>query len=286
MKNTNSIMLVLLSVLAVSCGSGRLVTSSVAYQSIRTSTPQPTKESPIPSDAKIAVAYALSPTGELTVVVYNRTSEIMTIDQTKSFFVNSSGESISYYDPTIRTESVTDITSSTKGVSVNLGAVSNALGIGGVAGKLAQGINVGGAGTSGTSTTQTVTFADQPRISIGPYGSGSMSKVFTEPRVGSMFLTSAGQQSCVALSEQDSYCKFSVSISYSLDGERTFDTITTNFYANSCVVAPVQSKGRVNDALRSVLSSKTDALNEYWYMLYFNSQLGSYMHQGLLFDYK
>ena len=276
----------LLSILAISCSSGRLVTTSVAYQSIRTTTPQPTKESPIPQDAKIAVAYSISPTGELTVIVYNKTSEIMTIDQTKSFFVNSSGKSISYYDPTVRTESVTDLKSSTNGVSVNLGAVANVLGVGGVAGRLAQGINVGGAGTSGTSTTQTVTFADQPRISLGPYGSGTMSKVFIEPQVGSAFLKQAGQQSYVSLSSKDSYCKFRVCISYSLDGEQTFDTITTDFYANSCVVAPVQSKGRVNDALRSVLSSKTDALNEYWYMLYFNSQLGSYMHQGLLFDYK
>lgn len=283
---TNFILLVIISAMAMSCSLGRLTTKSVAYQSVRTTNAQPTNESPIPADAKIAVAYLIDQNGALTVIVYNRTSEIMTIDQTKSFFINSAGKSISYYDPTVRTESTTDITSSTQGASVNLGVISNALGVGGIVGKLAQGINVGGAGTTGTSTTQTVTFADQPRISIGPYGNGAMSKIYIEPKLGFSFLQGAQPQSYVSLSERDTYCKFSVCISYSLDGEQTFDTITTDFYANSCVVAPVQSHGRVNDALRSVLLTKTDALNEYWYLLFFNSQLKSYMNQGMLFDYK
>lgn len=282
----NLIILMFLSAMAMSCSSARLTTKSVAYQSVRTTNAQPTNESPIPDDAKISVAYLIDQNGALTVIVYNRTAEIMTIDQTKSFFINSAGKSISYYDPTVRTKSTTDVTSSTQGASVNLGAVTNALGIGGIAGRLAQGINVGGAGTTGTSTTRTVTFADQPRISIGPYGNGAMSKTFVEPQLGFSFLQNAQPQSYVSLSTQDSYCKFSVCISYSLDGEQTFDTITTDFYANSCVVAPVQSHGRVNDALRSVLLAKTDALNEFWYLLFFNSQLKSYMNQGMLFDYK
>lgn len=54
----------------------------------------------------------------------------MTIDQTKSFFVDSNGKSYSYYDPTVRTSTVTDITSSASGVSVNLGSIAQGLGIG------------------------------------------------------------------------------------------------------------------------------------------------------------
>ena len=99
--------------------------------------------------AKIAIAYNISKDGELTAIVYNRTSEIMTIDQTKSFFVNSDGKSISYYDPTVRTTSTTNIDSHTKGATINLGSVAGALGIGGPIGQIAGGINLGGSGTSG-----------------------------------------------------------------------------------------------------------------------------------------
>ena len=116
--------------LLASCKTMKLETSSVAYQSVRTRYAQPTQSSPIPDDAKIAVAYTISSEGELTAIVYNRTSEIMTIDQTMSFFVNSDGKSTSYYDPTVRTTSTTDLSSKTKGAGINLGAIAGALNIG------------------------------------------------------------------------------------------------------------------------------------------------------------
>ena len=73
--------------LFTACGSsGGLQTPNVAYVSVKTRHAQPTTSSPIPDNAKIAVAYSISETGEFTAIVYNRTSEIMTIDQTKSFF--------------------------------------------------------------------------------------------------------------------------------------------------------------------------------------------------------
>lgn len=73
------------SVVLASCGSAKLSTGSVGYQSIRTTHAQPSQKSPIPDDAQIAVAYTIGGDGALTAIVYNRTSEIMTIDQTKSF---------------------------------------------------------------------------------------------------------------------------------------------------------------------------------------------------------
>ena len=168
-----------------SCGSQKLTTSSVGYQSIRTKHAQPTTSSPIPEEAKIAVAYTISEEGELTAIVYNRTSEIMTIDQTMSFFVNSDGMSTSYYDPTVRTTSVTDMSSTTKGASVNLGAIAGALGVGGTIGQLASGVNVGGSGTNGSATTNTTYIADQPRVSLAPHSNGAMSKTFSIKGIGS-----------------------------------------------------------------------------------------------------
>ena len=77
---------VFLAITALSSCATKLITSNITYQSIRTRHAQPTSTNPIPDEAKIAVAYYISKDGKLTAVVYNRTSEIMTIDQTKSFF--------------------------------------------------------------------------------------------------------------------------------------------------------------------------------------------------------
>lgn len=137
--------------LLASCSS-KLTTNHVAYQSVRTKHAQPTVSSPIPDEAKIEVAYTISENGALTAIVYNRTSEIMVIDQTKSFFVNSDGKSTSYYDPTIRTTSITDMSSTSNGASVNLGSIAGALGVGGILGQVANGINVGGSNTAGSIT--------------------------------------------------------------------------------------------------------------------------------------
>lgn len=274
--------------LLVSCGSTQLSTSSVGYQSVRTTHTQPSQTSPIPDDAKIAVAYTIGGDGALTAVVYNRTSEIMTIDQTKSFFVNSDGKSVSYYDPTVRTTSVTDMSSVTKGGSVNLGAVAGALGIGGTIGQLANGINLGGSGTSGTAETTTTYVADLPQVSLAPHSNGAMSKTFHITGIGASSL-GGSSVNLPSLTNEQSYCRFSVCISYSVDGGQTFDKLVTDFYANSKVVVPVVQKGRVNDALRQIYQLKNDAINEYWWLLQFNYNIsGGYNKrvQGILYDYK
>lgn len=274
--------------LLASCGSTKLSTSSVGYQSVRTTHAQPSQTSPIPDDAKIAVAYTIGGDGALTAVVYNRTFEIMTIDQTKSFFVNSDGKSVSYYDPTVRTTSVTDMSSVTKGASVNLGSIAGALGVGGTIGQIANGINLGGSGTSGTAETSTTYVADLPQVSLAPHSNGAMSKIFHITGIGASSLE-GGAVNQPSLTEDQSYCRFSVCISYSTDGGRSFDKIVTDFYANSKVIVPVTQKGRVNDALRQVYQSKQDAINEYWWLLNFNYNIsGGYNKrvQGILYDYK
>ena len=266
----------------------KLETSSVAYQSVRTRYAQPTQSSPIPDDAKIAVAYTISSEGELTAIVYNRTSEIMTIDQTMSFFVNSDGKSTSYYDPTVRTTSTTDLSSKTKGAGINLGAIAGALNIGGVVGDIARGVNVGGSGTSGTSVTNATYIADQPRVSIAPHGNGAMSKVFKVTGIGKQVLKGKNIVA-TCLKENESYCKFSVCITYSVDNGATFERLVTDFYADSMVIIPVTNHGNVNEALQKLYQTKTDCLNAPWYMINFNYNIDygtSDFARGIIYDYQ
>ena len=282
--NLTKIFIATLSVVClISCGSSKLVTHSVAYQSVRPVNYKPE----IPQDAKIICGYSITPDGELIVAVKNNTNEIMIIDQTKSFLVNSDGTSISYYDPTVRVTSNTSSSSETRGGSLNLGAVAGALGIGGALGTLASGINVGGADTDGFSTTNTTYFADQPQISLGPKGNGLMSKEFNVKYLGKSFLANSTERNN-SFTPSDSYCKFSVCISYSIDGGNTFEKIVTDFYANSWIVCPVISHGRVNDALRTLMSSKPDCLHESWWLLRFNDNIGvnNEMFNGAITDYR
>ena len=285
MNKSTKIALLLVSIIISSCGSYKLSTTSVAYQSIRTANAQPTPENPIPDDAKIAVAYTISASGELTAIVYNRTDEIMTIDQTKSFFVNTNGVSTSYYDPTVRTTSKTDVSSTTSGRSVNLGAIAGAFGIGGIVGQIASGINLGGSKTQGASVTNTTYIADQPQVSLAPRSNGAMSKIFTIQNLGKGL--DGARTILPNITQKQSYCKFSVCISYSLDQGKTYDKIVTDFYANSKIIIPVKATGKVNDALREVYTTKPDALNEYWWLLKFNSNVYGYNNraQGILYDY-
>lgn len=261
----------------------KLDTKSVAYQSVR-----PVNfKSEVPDDATIIVGYSFTPDGELIAFVQNNTNEIMIIDQTKSFLVNSDGKSISYYDPTVRVTSNTVSNSKTKGGSVNLGAVAGILGIGGKIGQLAGGINVGGSNTDGVSTTDATYMADQPQVSLGPKGLGQMSKQFSVNKLGKTFL-----KYCTEInrtySESNSYCKFSVCISYSIDNGKTFDKIVTDFYSNALIVCPVKTHGQVNNVLHSLLESKLDALHEPWWLLHFENNIGdnSDMIEGAITDYK
>ena len=288
MKHNYLLLGALVPMFLASCKTTKLETYSVAYQSVRTHYAQPTPSSPIPDEAKIAVAYTISEKGDLTAIVYNRTSEIMTIDQTMSFFVNSDGKSTSYYDPTVRTTSETDLKSKTKGAGVNLGAIAGALGIGGIIGDIASGVNVGGSGTSGTSVTNATYIADQPRVSLAPHSNGAMSKVYKIKGIGGKDMK-YDKMVAPLLKEYESYCKFSVCISYSFDGGATFEKLVTNFYADSKVIIPVTSHGNVNNALQTLYQTKTDCLNAPWYLIHLNYNVyegaRSYV-RGIIYDYQ
>ena len=91
--------------------------------------------------------------------IYNNSNQTLYIDLANTFYVNM-GKSQTYYVPSSTTTSKT----SSGGAGVNLGAVTGALGIGGAAGTLANGINVGG----GSSSTTTNTIYSQRIIALAP----------------------------------------------------------------------------------------------------------------------
>ena len=74
--------------------------------------------------------YVIDTDGSINAVVKNLTTEILTIDQTKSFFIDTNGTSTSYYDPTVTTTSNSSYSSETEGAAFNLGGIANGLGSG------------------------------------------------------------------------------------------------------------------------------------------------------------
>lgn len=258
--------------LLTSCGS-TLKVPAVAYQSVINV--RPDLKSEVPADANILASYAISPDGGLEVTIQNLTDDLMVIDQTRSFFLNSNGSSTSYYDPTVHTSTTTDIKSGTKGATVNLGAVASALNVGGAVGRLASGINVGGSTTSGQVVSNTDYIADQPKITIAPHGKIKLDKVYGVNGLGRAALVKANAGTLINLTAQRSYCTFGVTLTYSVDGEETFNQFTSEFTANSLIKENVQGSKKcwkVNDALRKIYESKPNALAEPWYLLYFQTE--------------
>lgn len=272
-----------------SCGSSsKLVTTKVAYQSIRMSHPKPKTANGTSGNQKIRVAYTVTEDGKLVAAVHNPTSEIMVIDQTMSFFVNTSGTSYSYFDPTVRTTSVTDMSSSSTGMGVNLGAVAGALGVGGSLGTLLGGISVGGESTTGQSITNATVVADQPKVSLAPKGTILMSKSFDITGIGCESLRNTNAM-LPDIAQYESAKKFSVCISYSLDGGKNFKKLVTDFYENSEISVPVEKKGAVNEALRKIYTTKPDAIHEPLWLLHFSHNISEFPDthvQGVLSDYQ
>lgn len=99
-----------------------------------------------------------SPDGHIE--VFNTTDSTMYIDMGESYCINKDGQATRLYSNAVTSQ----FNSGTSNVSVNLGSLAGAFGIGGLAGTIASGINVGGGNSSGTSIQ---TFEDR-YISIPP----------------------------------------------------------------------------------------------------------------------
>ncbi len=91
--------------------------------------------------------------------VRNKTDRNIYIDLANSFKVDDQGMSTPYFN----NKTITTNTNSGSGAGLNVGAVTGALGVGGVIGTLAGGVNVGGGSSAGVSVTE-----GQERILVIP----------------------------------------------------------------------------------------------------------------------
>ena len=270
-----SILILLIGILSSCAAPEYLGVSGVAYQSLQVKQTATVNQNTIPEDAKIAVFCAVDKDGNVDVFVENHTDQIMTIDRTKSFFQNRNCIAQMYYDPTVQTNTTSTTDGSGRGVGVNLGAVANAVGIGGILGVALSGVNVGSSRSSSVTNTNTTYVIDQPKVSIPPHGRISLGRTFQLQGVGKEFLQSAveGSYSDVnnSFNVDNSYAFANICVSYSIDEEKTYQFIENHLYASSLLIGKVKYTGKVNDALRSIYINKPNALTESWYLLYFAS---------------
>lgn len=254
-----------------------LSVSSVTYQSVRTEFAKPDS---IPGNATLGVEYFFDATGQMLVVVYNLTDEVITIDQTKSFLVNTNGVSTSYYDPTIHSTTVGGSESTTSGASFNLGAISSIFGIGGPLGSLMNGTTLNGSNTISSFHANTVTVQDQPTVRIGPRGQIVMSKQFQIIGIGEGSSNSSANNSYIDTRYSVAPLRFSVTICYNVEGHEEFSNkhlestqkLITNFYVNTSLTKNV-AKGRVSDAFTAIYKEKSDALAEPAYIFYVSTNI-------------
>lgn len=284
---TNLILAFASAALLCGCSGNKLSVKSLGYQSVRTDFRQETQ---IPEEAKIAVMYVIDTDGSINAVVKNLTTEILTIDQTKSFFIDTNGTSTSYYDPTVTASSNSSFSSQTEGTAFNLGGLANGLGVGGFLGHMMNSTTLSSSGTTGTVNTVTTYMRDMPQVSLGPLGSGVMSKVFRIGGIGSGSLSSADARKG-EWSKADSPLRFSVCITYSVGDGNDFQKIVTNFYVSSSMVVDI-SRGKINEAFREIYKMKPDALYEPTYLFCLSSNLPSKgnvydrMRNGVLVDFQ
>lgn len=237
--------------LLTSCATTKLDVASVNYQSVRTND----YKAVIPQNAKIAVGYSLSPDGRLTAIVRNLMDEILVVDQTHSYYVDPEGVTHPFFDPSAQLENKDSFSAETKGEKATFE----------VAGLFSP-FEIGRGDMDGLTATTAAYFEDVPFVNLQPKTHGAMSKCFDVTGIGEKSMNIKSEMRS-EFSSSDSYCKFSVCIAYSTDGGHSFNTLLTPFYVNAIMASPVKSKGKVNEALRSLMQKKTDAIHEQWWML-------------------
>ena len=127
------------------------------------------------SDSHISVnfskIYSYDVVTGYAILVQNKSDETIYIDLANSFKISDKGISTPYYS----NKTYTVNKSSGSGGSINVGAVANAIGVGGTVGTLASGLNVGG----GTSSGATVTETEERILTIPPHSSAKLPLVKT-----------------------------------------------------------------------------------------------------------
>ena len=102
------------------------------------------------------------------ITIKNKTDKIIYVDMANSFRIYKSGKSRSYFNP----EQTTFTQSHSSGAAVNLGGITNALGIGGIVGTLANAVTAGRSNQNSISTT----YINQQILSIPPYSSKALTE--------------------------------------------------------------------------------------------------------------
>lgn len=113
-------------------------------------------------------SFKSSPLFRYDIVLKNKTSKIVYVDLANCFRTTNLGVSYCYYSSDI----VTENKQSTSGGSFNIGGITNAVGIGGVAGSLANATTVGKSNTTSLSKTH----INQRILQIPPKGKVCLSK--------------------------------------------------------------------------------------------------------------
>lgn len=133
------------------------------------------------------------PTFRYEIKIKNKTNSTIYIDLANTFRIPSVGNSFCYFTG----ESLSISNGSNSGAAMNLGGITGALGIGGIAGTIASSISVGG----GNSTSTNKTYNQQRIIMVPPHGHRALAEfhyeTIKEPRPfqrGHYKLTSRGEE--------------------------------------------------------------------------------------------
>ena len=185
-----------------------------------------------------------SPLFRYDIVFRNKTSKIIYVDLANCFRTTNLGVSYCYYSSDI----VTENKQSTSGGSFNLGGITNAVGIGGVAGSLANATTIGKSNTTSLSKTH----INQRIIQIPPKGKVYLSKFeyatekkatslsfgiyelinqgeelfFSEPMPKDRFIASSFQLDCKDLPQKLGPVKMGEEIIFTIDNS----PYTANFH--------------------------------------------------------
>ena len=146
----------------------------------------------------------------IAVTVKNKTNQTLFLDLGNTFFLRN-GSPSPYYVPS----ATQTTTSTTTGSTVNMGAVAGALGVGGRAGALANGVNVGGANTNSTSV---ITYT-QRVVPIPAHSSKTLDLQLLFPEN----LTKIYGSKFIHLTKHRLHCLFDKGERISLGEERVFD---------------------------------------------------------------
>lgn len=244
---------IILLIVLTSCGT---YSYCVKYFSIKHA-PGHERDNKSITEPSISMLIALSSSANInTITIINHTDSTMTIDKTQSFVNNST-----IYDPEITVKSSSSYSS--KGSSLNVGALTGALGLRGPLQGLLSGVSVGK--SDGLSNTTTTYDADAPIVHIPPHGRITFDRTF------------------------DIIWPFSVCIAYSTNRGKSYKNLITKYIKTDMMSYDVPQEGRkfnLNQGLRNMLLHKPDLLLEDNFIIHATWTDLHTISKNILYDYQ